>query len=888
MAIRELKRQMRALRLSLERKLNMSLPNDHPLTSWIANFAAESINVYRKDSSGSTAYERAYGKKWNKPALEFGELVHIREAKEKAGRLDWEPMSTPARFVGHHARTNSVMGLSSDGLKIGLAVTRLPPSQRWSTDGIEELAGFPWDLASRTGVREGTHLRPALPSVGRARLAPPTPDLPPDARAFYVRKADVERHGFTDNVKAGARPVAHSDECRRRIVALVDPRRVELHADRVALRSEQKEEELKKRADAEAERLRKGDEESSGAPKKKVRIEENVEKEGSRRIEPSSPESPSKRWKSVGHMQYKRAAEVAVEELDPSASKAEEAEVVVPSEPPVVAVGAGDTTIEQVLARGEAGSSSAAASGSAAARKKQDPANDISYLGFDYEEEKMSEKKWKRVESIDCLKRKIEAKRQELGAVDVAEIFSPPRFTRGASHLGLNAGFAVDLETGWDLDIPEHMKQLKELIEVQDRFMLTGSPRCDPFSVLQNLNKYYLDNAKNREALERGERHLCLSIDLYEERWKKGKYFLHEHPVGAKSWDHPRMVKLQKRAGVFTVVGPMCAWGMGLEVPKQGRGLVYKATKFVTNSKEVAKLLDRHCTNRTGGPLHRHISLIGGLAHLCAKYPDELVYTVLQGIKNQMLVDGCLNSIQAYSSGPDPTEPLFPEEFQEEVEQFYDDISGEQLPPKLVQEARAEEIGWIHKIGLYDKVPRGQAVASGKPILPVRWVDVNKGDKAHYKVRSRIVGKELKAKTKEALLAHELFSATPPWEMVKALFSLLVTDFEKQDKELVMGVFDISRAHFMPKVLRELYVEIPEEDKKPEEGDIVGRLNRGMYGFRDASHAWMLDWQELLRGGGYRVGAANPALFYNAEECSRGAVMVMISMFLDRLKQLTK
>ena len=138
---------------------------------------------------------------------------------------------------------------------------------------------------------------------------------------------------------------------------------------------------------------------------------------------------------------------------------------------------------------------------------------------------------------------------------------------------------------------------------MQDPFLLTGSPRCDPFSVLQNLNKYYLDNAKNREALERGERHLCLSIDLYEERWKKGKYFLHERPVGAKSWDHPRMVKLQKRAGVFTVVGPMCAWGMGLEVPKQGRGLVYKATKFVTNSKEVAKLLDRHCTNRTGGPL---------------------------------------------------------------------------------------------------------------------------------------------------------------------------------------------------------------------------------------------------------------------------------------------
>ena len=43
-------------------------------------------------------------------------------------------------------------------------------------------------------------------------------------------------------------------------------------------------------------------------------------------------------------------------------------------------------------------------------------------------------------------------------------------------------------------------------------------------------------------------------------------------------------------------------------------------------------------------------------------------------------------------------------------------------------------------------------------------------------VRCRLVGRELKAKTKEALLAHELFSAMPPWEMIKVLFGLLVTD----------------------------------------------------------------------------------------------------------------
>ena len=67
-------------------------------------------------------------------------------------------------------------------------------------------------------------------------------------------------------------------------------------------------------------------------------------------------------------------------------------------------------------------------------------------------------------------------------------------------------------------------------------------------------------------------------------------------------------------------------------------------------------------------------------------------------------------------------------------------------------------------------------VSRGHKAIPIRWVDVNKGDRRSYNVRSRLVGKELRAKTKETLLAHELFSAMPPWEMIKVLLSGLVTD----------------------------------------------------------------------------------------------------------------
>ena len=112
----------------------------------------------------------------------------------------------------------------------------------------------------------------------------------------------------------------------------------------------------------------------------------------------------------------------------------------------------------------------------------------------------------------------------------------------------------------------------------------------------------------------------------------------------------------------------------------------------------------------------------------------------------------------------------------EQYEQIFDEVTGIPLPMELVAKGKQEEIDWVRSIKLYDKVPRRLAKERGIPIVRTRWVIVNKGDEINYNVRCRLVGQELKAKTKEALLAHELFSAMPPWEIVKCLFSMLVTD----------------------------------------------------------------------------------------------------------------
>ena len=49
---------------------------------------------------------------------------------------------------------------------------------------------------------------------------------------------------------------------------------------------------------------------------------------------------------------------------------------------------------------------------------------------------------------------------------------------------------------------------------------------------------------------------------------------------------------------------------------------------------------------------------------------------------------------------------------------------------------------------------------------------------------------------------------------------------------------------------RKACIELPEEDKLPQDGDAVGLLQRSMYGFRTASANWMKDWQATLEESG--------------------------------------
>ena len=53
------------------------------------------------------------------------------------------------------------------------------------------------------------------------------------------------------------------------------------------------------------------------------------------------------------------------------------------------------------------------------------------------------------------------------------------------------------------------------------------------------------------EKRQKGENHLSLCIERYRRQIKKKRYFLHEHPAGADSWDEEEMQRLSTRTRCF-------------------------------------------------------------------------------------------------------------------------------------------------------------------------------------------------------------------------------------------------------------------------------------------------------------------------------------------------
>ena len=189
----------------------------------------------------------------------------------------------------------------------------------------------------------------------------------------------------------------------------------------------------------------------------------------------------------------------------------------------------------------------------------------------------------------------------------------------------------------------------------------------------------------------------------------------------------------------------------------------------------------------------------------------------------------------------------------------WDDVSGQELDPRAVAQARATELEHVEKMGVWKLIPRNAARANGWKVVPTRWIDVNKGDKERPNYRSRLVAKEFNTGAEEGL-----FAATPPLEAVRLLLSIAATteDLEGGGDQVVM-INDVSRAFFEAPAHRPICVEVPAEAKVGIEGDVVGYLHKSLYGTRDAAANFQHEVAKFMKGIGYIQSRYSPSIFYH-------------------------
>lgn len=515
----------------------------------------------------------------------------------------------------------------------------------------------------------------------------------------------------------------------------------------------------------------------------------------------------------------------------------------------------------------------------------------------------------------------------------VMEIFSPPRLTAYGEKRGLIAGVALDLTTlndaglPWDFSLKERRDEAMQLVDDLQPELILGCPPCGPYSILQNLNKDWVDEEQFQQKLSEAREHLEFCGEMYQKQIDRNKFFLHEHPDLAGSWDEPVISKLQQHLKVHRVKGDMCRHGMTSE-DEFGPGAVKKRTGFLTNSKEIASELNILCENRAnelkvwkridfgatkaqslkrGGPewkqvvrrvtmdvnenkilqdlhnfqqasrsdlwfnfgeardvvtvfyykdlgskWHRHVPLIGGKAKQAEVYPDGLLRNILKVLKKELQKKCPLSSMDF---GPINEEPYFNDEALQDQDwsTFVDEVSGKALETSRVNAARAEELDFAGRYNVWTLAPTRECwELTGKAPIGCRWIDIDKGDANKPNYRSRLVIQEVRMSGTEAI-----FAATPPLESVRFLLSL-----QRSKKGYKVMFIDIRRAHWTAKIDRLVYVRLPPEAIPEGYAEpMCGRLNKAMYGCRDAARQWEAEITDFFVTNGFVPGLGSPVLF---------------------------
>ena len=394
--------------------------------------------------------------------------------------------------------------------------------------------------------------------------------------------------------------------------------------------------------------------------------------------------------------------------------------------------------------------------------------------------------------------------------------------TARARQRGLRGGWSlsktvVDPITGrnWDLLNPEDVKAAWNLFyQTQPKLLVTFPP-------------YEPD----------GEFMIELAIDMCLAQAKAGRYFAFECAELVNCWHLPCMLRLYSVQNAHKIV---------LVTDSGERRMV------VTNSQAIDSFIGM---GQSGAQRQT----------LC----DAMIDGLLAECGDESHCEGVLYQFDQHPDMCDPDEICL---------QGFDGITGDQICPELIQQAREEELNGFREMEVYEYVSREEALSDPTGIVVgVRWVDHNKGTSVSPEVRSRLVAQEFPSKDRR----DDLFAATPPLAATRFLLAGLACSCKggERPQEKIMLV-DVKKAFLHGSINRHVDIRLPEEDEKAKEGKWMGRLKKAMYGTRDAPAAWQSEVERTMKEAGFKQSPTTPCVCFNEKQTCGLLSMWMISCAL--------
>ena len=195
-----------------------------------------------------------------------------------------------------------------------------------------------------------------------------------------------------------------------------------------------------------------------------------------------------------------------------------------------------------------------------------------------------------------------------------------PRIAPKAVGKYISKGSSFDIGTmdpdgnPWDFTKAKQRQKAREYIIKNKPLVIIGSPPCDQWSIMQNLNNNKRNPGEVHRKMIEARIHLAFCAELYGMQIEGNRYHIHEHPLTASSWQEPCLRKIIEHEHNLVTRIHMCAYNM--KIPdKQGNEYIFKPTQFITNSRLIAAGLERKCDKT-----HEHARLQGNRTNKAAIY----------------------------------------------------------------------------------------------------------------------------------------------------------------------------------------------------------------------------------------------------------------------------